>query len=193
MRSNHRPPFSDKGQKLYREWNSPPRDGRAAWLWLSMDMLESPAWRALPSNSYRVVERILVEFGRHGMRGNGDLVVTHNDFEAWGIRRQSLREAIAIAEALGFIEVVFRGTAARAEFRFPSRYRLTFRPHEILTDDGRSEPVQQTDEWTRIKSVQDAERIIAETREQLQDQRESERGQRISRLQMRGSRARAVA
>jgi hypothetical protein len=78
---------------------------------------------------------------------------------AWFISPKSIsKKSPALAVLKGFhvsnylvVEVTQRGRASfTAEYRHPSRYRLTYRP----TEDG-----EQTDEWERIKTLEDAEKI----------------------------------
>jgi len=108
---------------------------------LTLAMYTSPSWLALTMhpNAAAVVSRLIVEHMGHAGTRNGDLTCTYNDFADFGIRRQSIPEAITIAEQLGFIDVK-RGK--RAEFgrdKHPSKYRLTFEP----TCDGSP----RTDRW----------------------------------------------
>jgi hypothetical protein len=108
---------------------------------LTLEMVTSLSWLALTmhANAAAVVWRLIVEHMGHAGARNGDLTCTYNDFMDFGIRRQSISEAITIAEQLGFIDVK-RGK--RAEFgrdKNPSKYRLTFEP----TCDGSP----RTDRW----------------------------------------------
>ena len=51
-----------------------------------IEMLESPAYRALSLSARRVLERIEIELAQHGGQDNGGLPVTYDDFERYGIR-----------------------------------------------------------------------------------------------------------
>ncbi|WP_056195543.1 hypothetical protein [Methylobacterium sp. Leaf123] len=81
-----------------------------AFLWLTRDMVESPAWRAMSQNARLVIDRVCVEHMGHGGGQNGFLPVTYDDFENAGIRRGSIRRAIAEALALGFVQMTQKGT-----------------------------------------------------------------------------------
>jgi hypothetical protein len=48
-----------------------------------IEMLESPAYRALSLSARRVLDRIEIELAHHGGRDNGGLPVTYHDFEAY--------------------------------------------------------------------------------------------------------------
>jgi hypothetical protein len=115
-----------------------------------VEMLESPAWRVLSLSAHRVIDRIDVELRHHGGKENGKLVVTFNQFQEYGIHRQSIAPALREAEELGFVEITRRGRGGNAEFRTPHNFRLTFHP----TDHG-----EPTHEWRGIRTMADAERI----------------------------------
>jgi hypothetical protein len=115
-------------------------------------MLRSPAWRYLPNNARRVLERLELEHLEHGGAENGKLICTYDDFAAAGLRRASIALAIRQCVALGFVAITRRGKRAIAEYRVPAMYRLT---HVLnrYADGGRREP---THEWRSIKTDDDA-------------------------------------
>ena len=78
---------------------------------------DSPAWRHLPDNARRVLDRLEVEHVRDGGADNGNLPCTYSDFEKAGLRRQSVALAIRQCAKLGFIEVVQQGGKAIGEYR----------------------------------------------------------------------------
>lgn len=103
------------------------------------EMLSSYAFAALSLAARRCLDRLEVEHMNHAGRENGNLIVTYADFEAFGIRRSSVSAAIRELEALGFIEITFKGRGGNAEFRKASKYRIT---HQAAK--GQVDP---TDEW----------------------------------------------
>jgi hypothetical protein len=105
----------------------------------SKEMRVSAAWKALPDNARRVLERIELEHMDHGGAENGELPCTYNDFFDAGNRRASVARAIRQAVALGFLEITRQGGRSVSGFRSPSRYRLTY-----LNGCGKSPP--RTDE-----------------------------------------------
>jgi hypothetical protein len=111
-------------------------------------MLESPAYRVLSLSARRVLDRIEIELAHHAGRDNGRLAVTYEHFVEYGVRRHSINAALHELSALGFIEVTEQGVAGNAEHRAPNRFRLTYRP------DGRTLP---TNEWRRIKTMEEAQ------------------------------------
>jgi hypothetical protein len=114
---------------------------KGAWVPHRLKMLQSPAWAALSHATKRILERLEIELMRHAGKGNGDLICTHRDFAAFGIRRRSIAAAIQQGTALGFVEVTKMGWTS-PDHSNPSRYRLTYLP----TDHA-----HPTDEWLGVK------------------------------------------
>ena len=98
------------------------------WSGRLIEMLESPAFRALSLAAHRVLYRVEIELAHHGGQDNGRLPVTFDDFEQYGIHRHSIAPGIREAVALGFLEVTQHGRAGNAEWRQPNLFRLTYRP-----------------------------------------------------------------
>lgn len=139
----------------FRKLNSVPKG--QAFVWYTRDMIESPAWRAMSQNARLVVDRVCVEHMAHGGGQNGALPVTYDDFERTGIRRGSIRRAIAEALALGFIEMPRKGTRGYGDFPgAPSLFRLAWLPT--------SENGPATIRWRRFDTLAAAEAAAAEAR-----------------------------
>lgn len=124
----------------------------------TIEMLESPAYRVLTRSAHLVISRLEIELAHHGGNDNGRLIVTTEDFMTYGMHRTSVAPAIREAEALGFIKVTERGRGGNAEFRSANRYFLTFAHGR----DSKSSP--PTDDWRRIKTIEEAERIAQAAR-----------------------------
>jgi hypothetical protein len=124
-----------------------------AFIGHTLEMRRSPAWRALPDDARRILTRLEVEHMEHGGAENGNLVCTYNDFAADGVRRASVALALRQCVALGFVEIVKTGKRAIAEFRSPTRYRLT---HVIGRGVGRICQEEPSNEWRSIKTADDA-------------------------------------
>lgn len=120
------------------------------------EMLASPAWLALSPNGRKVVDRLVVENGRHGGKENGRLPCTYSDFMAAGVRDGSVSDAVREAVALGFVKVTERGRAGNGEFRRAAQYEVTF-----LFKPGR----RPSNEWAAIQTREEATRISAEARQ----------------------------
>jgi hypothetical protein len=122
----------------------------------TLEMRESPAWRALPANARLVLDRLEVELMRHGGFENGNLAVPYSDFVKAGVRRNSIAPAIRQLVALGFIEVT-QGKRSLSYYRSCSLYRLT---HVLSRRTGEKHNIEPTNEWRRIKSDEDAAAVL---------------------------------
>jgi hypothetical protein len=135
-----------------------------------IEMLKSPAYRVLSRSAHMVIARVEIELAHHGGNDNGRLPITNEDFIAYGMDRSSVAPAIREAEALGFISIA-RGRGGNAEHRTPSMFGSTFSQHR---NSGRSPP---TDNWRRIKTIDEAEQIARAARN-AKDQRAVDNGKR---------------
>jgi hypothetical protein len=123
-----------------------------------IEMLESPAYRALSLSGRRVLERIEIELAQHGGQDNGGLPVTYDDFERYGIRRDCIAPAIRELVALKFIEITKPGRAGNAEFRAPNLFRLTYRHTKR---EGPSH------DWRRIATTEQATKLARQARRMI--------------------------
>lgn len=114
---------------------------------------ESPAWRALPDNARRVLDRLELEHMRHGGAENGHLKCTYSDFVLAGLRRASVSLAIRQCVALGFLKITKRGGRSISDVRSPSQYFLTYLP-------GWKRSLQPTDDWKLITSDVEARLLL---------------------------------
>jgi hypothetical protein len=121
-----------------------------------VEMLESPAYRVLSQSAHRVLSRIEVELGHHGGKDNGNLPVTYDDFEHYGIvDRHLIAQAIRELVAVKLIEITKTGYAGNSEFRSPNLFRLTYKHTK------REEP---THDWRRITTMEQAQKLVREAR-----------------------------
>jgi hypothetical protein len=126
------------------------------WISYTRDMVESPALRVLSRAAILVMHRLEKEHMDHGGAENGRLIVTHRQFESWGIHRDSVSPAIREFIALGFGEVARQGKAGVGGHGEANQFRLTY----VNDKYG----VLPTDEWRRITTLEEAERIAKEAR-----------------------------
>jgi hypothetical protein len=124
--------------------------------WQSIDMLASPSYRALSLSGHRIWARIQIEHAKHGGQENGKLPVTYRDFEEFGVCMDAIGPGIREVEALGFIRVTEEGRAGNGEWRKPNKFALTHLP----TVDN----PKPTEDWKRIKTIEDAITIAAAAR-----------------------------
>ena len=130
-----------------------------------LDMKASPAWRVLPDNARRLLDRLELEHMRHGGSQNGALLCTYNHFAEAGIRRASVALAIRQAVALGFLEITQAGYRTAAEFRAPNLFRLTY-VHGVRKN------IHPTDEWETIENDTRAASALALAATQRRDARQ---------------------
>jgi hypothetical protein len=151
----------------FRKLNKPPPG--EPWLWLTREILESYAWRALSNAGQKTVSRIGLEHLAHGGCLNGDLPVTYRDFEAYGIGPNSVFPALAEASALGLIERTVAGHQAWGPFKGrPARYGLCWLPRH----DG----TPASNRWRRFHSLAEARGAAAEARQRVADDRQRKCG-----------------
>jgi hypothetical protein len=146
---------SFSGPSSYLRKASAVPDGQP-FVWQTREMLESPAMRVMSLTAHRLVQRIMIEHMAHSGRENGNLICTYNDFETYGVRRNSIAVAITEADALGWIKVVKRGHFAVSEFREPSLYRIEWLP------DKDARPA--SNRWKNLKSLDDAREVVRRSR-----------------------------
>jgi hypothetical protein len=123
-----------------------------------IEMLESPAYRALSVSAHRAISRIEIELAAHGGNDNGALPVTYQNFMDYGITRECVAPALREAEALGFIQVTRHGRGGNAEHREATLFRLTF------AHDRNSRQSPPSHEWRGIKTLEEAQRVAIAAR-----------------------------
>ena len=96
------------------------------WIWLTRELLSSPAWRARSINAVRLIEFLQIEHMNHAGTENGNLKATYDQLVAFKLTRSQIRKAIEEAEFLGLIR--FQRGGRWAGTNQPSTYRLTFLP-----------------------------------------------------------------
>lgn len=120
-----------------------------------IEMLESPAYRALSLSARRVLERIEIELAQHGGQDNGGLPVTYDDFQRYGIDRHLIAPAIRELVALKFIEITRPGRAGNAEYRAPNLFRLTYR---------HTKQAEPSHDWRRVATAEQATKLGRQAR-----------------------------
>jgi hypothetical protein len=123
-----------------------------------IEMLESPAWRALSLSAHRLLDFLDVLNRQHGGKRNGTLVATFDQLSAaYGTDRHAIASAVREACALGFVVIMRQGCAGNADQRQPTQYRLTYHPAEGVPGYG-------SNEWRSIETSEEANRIATEAR-----------------------------
>ena len=121
-------------------------------------MLRSPALRVLSLTGRRILDRLEIEHLNHGGKENGKLPVTFANLRKFGMANGELiARGIRELRALGFVELTRVGRAGNGEHRKANLFRITYLPA-----DGK----EPTDEWRRIETVQEAEKIARAIRKE---------------------------
>ena len=102
----------------------PPKD--EPWVWLTRELLVSPAWRHQSVNTARLIAFLLIEHMNHAGTENGNLKATHEQLRIYGLGANSIRDAIEEAEFLGLVR--FKRGGRWAGSNQPTQFRLTFQP-----------------------------------------------------------------
>lgn len=124
------------------------------WVAREIELLESPAYRALSLSAHRALSRIEIELAHHGGCDNGKLPVTFDDFAECGVRRHSIRPALIELETLGLIKIVEYGKASRgAEYRRANKFRL-------ITREGLDGVGPGGCAWRKFKSEVEAQQAL---------------------------------
>jgi len=127
---------------MRRSWLDETEGG---WVAHRLRLLMSPAWQHRPRPLCTILERIEIEHMRHAGKENGHLVVTYDQFVAYGVSRRAVAPAIACGVRLGLVEVRQAHEVTR-NIKSPNEYRLTYLPEK----DRRA----PTDEWAGVTAEQ---------------------------------------
>jgi hypothetical protein len=122
-----------------------------------IDMMESPAWRALSLSARRCLERIEIELAHHGGRDNGKLPVTNRDFAAY-VSMGAIKSALAELVALGFVEMTPGYACQNPAYGRSAKFRLLFRT-------GIGGPPEEH-RWRRFKTDAEARAVARLARAQ---------------------------
>lgn len=94
-----------------------------------IEMLKSPAFRVLSQAALRILHRLAIEWASHGgTLSIGDLTITFDQLVEYGLSRRMIAPAMRELAALGFLVVTQKGIAGNADFRRPTKVRVTWLP-----------------------------------------------------------------
>jgi hypothetical protein len=153
------------------------KTGKPLWAPMPAAVLLSDAWRGLTPAAVKVVLRVFAELASKppDRRRNGSIVVTYDDFATYGIRRQSITEAVKRAEVLGLI-VAKRGQGGKVGNAVKaSAYGLTFLPWHGATDAA--------DDWASEKCAALGRQMAAEQTEKHRKNKTGEANLNVYRLE----------
>jgi hypothetical protein len=126
--------------------SGPPTD-QGNWDWHTIMLKLSLAWRGRSSRLIQLIEFLEVENLRHAGLENGRLLAPFAQLEAWGMRRETLKQTIREGVERKLIAITGGGTDIETGKRLPHLYRLTYSP-TIGTPP--------TDEWKQYRAHQSA-------------------------------------
>lgn len=135
-----------KTRNMVRLHTSPPKseaigdDILQRWQWITVEMMESPAFRTMSANASKMLFRIILEHQAHGALENGKLIVTHGQFVEYGVTGEYVADAAEELHYKGLVKV-HRGRAGTGTSH-PNVFRLTF--------VGDHEGAPATNDWRRI-------------------------------------------
>ncbi len=128
-----------------------------------IEMLASPAFRALSLSGHRMLARIEIELAAHGGQDNGKLPITFDQFRAYGIGdRNMIAAAQREIAALGFARIE-HGRAGNREYRRPNLFRLTYKPRH----DG----APPTNDWKHFTLIEAARYAASYARKNIKHAR----------------------
>lgn len=127
-----------KTYNMVMKHNKPPAD-QNGWSWFTVDFMSSVAFRSLSVNASRAIMRLVIEHCAHGGLHNGQLIVTHQQFKAYGVSGEYVADAIDELAFKGLVRI--RRGRAGAGTSHPNVYRLTWL--------GDREGAPPTNEWMR--------------------------------------------
>ncbi|MCX5579112.1 hypothetical protein [Kaistia terrae] len=138
---------------MVRKHTSPPRksdgfdkgaDSSRNWAWLTIEIMESVAFRSLSGNATKALFRLVIEHTMHAGLKNGRLVVTHGQFSDYGVTGEYVADAIDELEYKGLIKI----DRGRAGIGTPHANVFT------ITYLGDYEGAAPTGEWRRCTPYQ---------------------------------------
>jgi hypothetical protein len=101
-----------------------PKTASRRFVWLPVEVMESPPWCRLSRNARRIIDRLLIENIQHRSEKNGQLQVSFEQFVEHGVGRRFVRPALKELVSLGLL-AISSGTARGCQ-RPPNLYRLAF-------------------------------------------------------------------
>jgi hypothetical protein len=145
-RPNGKPQTAGQDGGWRRKAHKPPKG--EPWIWLTSELLRSPAWQAQSLHCCRLINFLMIEHLAHGGMENGALVAPYRQLAKFGLHPRRISAAIAEAVALGLLACE-RGLRL-ANGNKPSTYRLTFAPsrdHAPPTNEWKHTTPESIEAW----------------------------------------------
>ena len=135
----------------------PPKD--EPWIWLTQELISSPAWRYRSINCVRLIDFLMTEHMHHAGRENGNLMATYDQLVPWGLTRSEICAAIDEAEFLGLVR--FERGGRWADTNKPSIYQLTFqadRDDNPPTNEWKGKTFEAIETWKQDRAQRNRRR-----------------------------------
>lgn len=129
-----------------------------AWVWHTIELRSSPAWKARSNQLALLLELLELEHLRHGGAENGHLKQTFNQIASGGLSRKFIAATIEEGEALGLIEAQ-RGARKSSTESHMTAFRLTYLPAKVTDQsyqNGKPYYTAPSDQWKRVTEPQAA-------------------------------------
>ena len=110
---------------MYRKDDGYIKAANRTFVWVPVEVMESPAWCNLSINARRVMDRLLIENQRHKSEGNGKLRVSYEQFKGHGVGIRLMPGAHRELTDAGLLAVT-SAPRPRGQYNAPNLYRLTF-------------------------------------------------------------------
>ena len=124
-----------------------------AWVWHTIDLLSSPAWKVRSNQLAKLLDLLELEHLRHGGAENGHLKQTYSQIDRidGGVSSKFIAAAIAEGEELGLIEA-HRGMRKSVMESHMTTFRLTYLPAKVVPEfqDGKPYYVVPSNDWKGI-------------------------------------------
>ena len=136
----------------------PPKD--EPWVWLTRELVSSPAWRCRSINCARFIDFLMAEYMNHAGTENGNLMATYDQLVEWGVTRSEIYAAIEEAKFLGLVR--FERGGRYAGTNKPSTYRLTFqavlREESPPTNEWKGKTAEAIETWKQDRTQRNRKR-----------------------------------
>jgi hypothetical protein len=105
-----------------------PPESDGAWVWHTIALKCSMAWRGRSHRAILFTEFLEVENLRHAGLENGNLLAPYGQLMAWGLRRETISDAIEENIKRKLVARTGGGIDLDTGQRLPFKYRLTYLP-----------------------------------------------------------------
>lgn len=122
----------------------------------TLDMRESPGFRALTMPARRILDFLELEHLRHGGAENGNLLAPYAQLVTWGVTKRDIAPSIATLVRFGFIRRTEHGQRLGGRPN-ATRYALTWLPTadgQLPTEDFRKVSRSDVLKWEADRKLQ---------------------------------------